>query len=608
MKEQMKWSKRVIVFLLLCFVLISMLILISFAQYRTQLDEEFDQLIGENLTAYAEGQRTEVQGMIVDIKGTLEAIAVMVDSAEIDPEGTWLANYLHAIGEKQARYQVTYASLSELFSGLNDSGVRPEDWQTYDLLSHGKAVVSNVRFSERMGEKYYFSIAVPVYENGEVVGVLRSLVQAEKLVQTLQTSYFREPVHSYLVKGNGDFVEISEPLPSNLYSAMKSYLAEQKDLDSIRAMLKQNQNATCKFRLADKNYIYVSTVSLGYNDWHIVNLTSAENVSHHSEVIMRYTVEMGVFLILLTAAAGLAFFWTVQRQRKKLRLEHERYAVLAKFSDTVLFQYFYKDQILEFTSNAQKLLPLSSSRICGWKEASGQMLHPDDRKLVAWQMENPLPEGEICSQEFRMMGLDGTYFWCLCQYQTFYDKKKKPYLAMGKLVDISSQKERERILLEKSERDSLTGLYNKATVENQIRLYLQKECSKGFLYMIDIDNFKQVNDRRGHAEGDRLLAQIGTVLCSVFREESDILGRAGGDEFVAFMTGSDDQSVAADRAQRILEKIRALSDLSAGSDPVSCSIGVAAWPGDSAKYEDLFRAADHAMYLAKKKGKNTFSF
>ncbi|WP_195983672.1 diguanylate cyclase [Clostridium sp. D33t1_170424_F3] len=604
----MKWSKRVIVFLLLCFILISLLIIVSFVQYRTQLDEEFDQLIEENLTAYAEGQRTEIQGMIVDIKGTLEAIAVMVDSTEIDPEGPWLANYLRAIGEKQARYQVTYASLSELFSGLNDSGVRPEDWQTYDLLSRGKSVVSNVRFSKRMGEKYYFSIAVPVYKNGEVAGVLRSLVQAEKLVQTLQTGYFRESVQSYLVKGNGDFVEISEPLPNNLYTAMRPYLTEQEDQDSVREMLKQNQNTTCKFQLEDQSYIYISTVSLGYNDWHIVNITSAENVSRHSKVIMQYTVEMGVFLILLTIAAGLAFFWTVQRQKKKLHLEHERYAVLAKFSDTVLFQYFYKDQIWEFTSNAQKLLPLSSLRICGGNESSVEILHPDDRKRVAWQLENPLPEGEICSQELRMMGLNNTYFWCLCQYQTFYDKKKRPLLAMGKLVDINSQKERELILLEKSERDSLTGLYNKATVENQIRLYLRKERSRGFLYMIDIDNFKQVNDRRGHAEGDRLLARIGTVLCSVFREESDILGRAGGDEFVAFMTGSDDQSVATDRAQRILEKIRALSDLWEGSCPVSCSIGIAAWPGDYTEYEDLFRAADHAMYHAKKEGKNTFSF
>lgn len=604
----MKWSKQVIVFLLLCFVLISMLIIVSFAQYRTQLDEEFDQLIEENLTAYAEGQKAEIQGMIIDIKGTLEAIAVMVDSAEIDPEGLWLANYLQAIGEKQARYQVTYASLSKLFSGLNGSDVRPEDWQTYDQLSRGKAVVSNVRFSKRMGEKYYFSIAVPVYKDGEVTGVLRSLMQADKLVQTPQTSYYWESVQSYLVKGNGDFVEITEPLPSNLYSAMLPYLAEQEDLNSVREMLKQNQNTTYKFRLADQRYIYISTVSLGYNDWHIMNFTSAENVSRHSKVIMQYTVEMGVFLILLTMAAGLGFFWTVQRQKKKLRLEHERYAVLAKFSDTVLFQYFYKDQILEFTSNAQKLLLLPSPQICGWNETSARILHPDDQKLVAWQLKNPLPEGEICSQELRMMGLDGMYFWCRCQYQTLYDKKKKPFLAMGKLVDISSQKERERILLEKSERDSLTGLYNKATVENQIRLYLQEERSRGFLYMIDIDNFKQVNDRRGHVEGDRLLAQIGAALRSVFREESDILGRAGGDEFVAFMTGSDDQSVAADRAQRILEKIRALSDSAEGNCSVSCSIGVVAWPGDYTEYEDLFRAADHAMYLAKKKGKNTFSF
>ena len=108
----------------------------------------------------------------------------------------------------------------------------------------------------------------------------------------------------------------------------------------------------------------------------------------------------------------------------------------------------------------------------------------------------------------------------------------------------------------------------------------------GFLFMIDIDNFKLVNDRLGHMTGDRLLAQVGTVIRRVFRQ-TDLAGRAGGDEFVVFMADTDSVPAAAEKAGRLLEHLR---DISIGGG----------------NYQEVYRLADQAMYQAKQNGKNRF--
>ena len=122
----------------------------------------------------------------------------------------------------------------------------------------------------------------------------------------------------------------------------------------------------------------------------------------------------------------------------------------------------------------------------------------------------------------------------------------------------------------------------------------------GALFMLDVDDFKKINDSRGHTAGDVLLARLVEGIRKEFRQE-DITGRIGGDEFVIFMPDTGDAVVACQKAESLLARLAALGE------GMSVSIGIAAFPADGGTYQALYEKADAAMYQAKKLGKHRYS-
>jgi len=157
---------------------------------------------------------------------------------------------------------------------------------------------------------------------------------------------------------------------------------------------------------------------------------------------------------------------------------------------------------------------------------------------------------------------------------------------------------------ELSRLDPLTGLANRrefrARGEHDLDVAARTGSSMTLVF-IDLDNFKDVNDRLGHAAGDEVLRAVGAGLSSVVRR-SDLAARVGGDEFALLLLGSDEA-----QARRIAEKARdTLGQAFARQAlPVTLSIGIAAANGRGTGFRDLVAAADRAMYAAKAAGKNT---
>lgn len=151
--------------------------------------------------------------------------------------------------------------------------------------------------------------------------------------------------------------------------------------------------------------------------------------------------------------------------------------------------------------------------------------------------------------------------------------------------------------------DPLTELLNKNSVEYRTEMYLRGEKPSNGLtfFILDLDNFKSVNDQYGHPCGDHVLVETASRLRAVFPEGAD-LGRIGGDEFAVVLDHSLDQAEAMDLGARINQ---ALSDICWQEQPVKiqCSVGACACAAFDVTYHDLYVQADQALYLAKQKGK-----
>ena len=167
----------------------------------------------------------------------------------------------------------------------------------------------------------------------------------------------------------------------------------------------------------------------------------------------------------------------------------------------------------------------------------------------------------------------------------------------------------------KAERDLLTDLLNKKTFESDVESMLSDNSANevGALLIIDLDNFKAVNDTLGHMAGDRVLSGVADKIRETFRQQ-DLLGRIGGDEFAVYMKfGSRQEAderyeIIRSRAELLCRKIRELTDDPDHGVTVSCSIGIALDTKHDATYDQLYKRADEALYRVKKSGKNRFDF
>lgn len=164
-------------------------------------------------------------------------------------------------------------------------------------------------------------------------------------------------------------------------------------------------------------------------------------------------------------------------------------------------------------------------------------------------------------------------------------------------------------LKDKAETDLLTDLLNKVSTEKKIKEYLAGEGKDkvSMMCVLDIDNFKKINDTMGHAFGDEVLSEFGKGIKSEFRV-TDIVGRTGGDEFIILLKDLKSDDIIAREAERISRFFKTFQVGTYQKYSPTASIGAAIFPRDAQDYESLYKSADSALYKAKKRGKNQLAF
>ncbi len=158
----------------------------------------------------------------------------------------------------------------------------------------------------------------------------------------------------------------------------------------------------------------------------------------------------------------------------------------------------------------------------------------------------------------------------------------------------------------KARQDALTGLWNRAYTEETVN-ELVSDGANGALFMIDMDNFKAINDNYGHIEGDNTLKMFADTMRK-FSSDGDVLCRIGGDEFVMFINGITSKSELSNLAGDIISDLCAKLEAKKFETNSSVSIGVAQIPEDGSDFGTVYNAADKALYYVKQNGKNSFHF
>lgn len=202
---------------------------------------------------------------------------------------------------------------------------------------------------------------------------------------------------------------------------------------------------------------------------------------------------------------------------------------------------------------------------------------------------------------------DGSIRWIRNEIRFLTDVDSGHLCAMLTAKDINKEKMEEQNLVVAAKLDKMTMLLNRETAMEYIRQILTNEADGlHVLFVLDVDNFKSLNDTLGHQAGDEFLIALAAELKACFRE-TDVVGRLGGDEFFALMRNVSEVSKVQSKAEYLLNII----DKVAANYPsvhITGSIGIGLFPGNGRTLEELYAKADEALYVAKRSGKHQYVF
>lgn len=238
-------------------------------------------------------------------------------------------------------------------------------------------------------------------------------------------------------------------------------------------------------------------------------------------------------------------------------------------------------------------------------------IHPEDKEKIQNEFNMFLggaaPEIE---QIYRIEDIDGQYHWIRTRGKTFPDENGEPYMLAGVNSDIDNLKKQEELLQRLAYHDHLTGLPNRGFFIERVDAVIKqpiKDNEKAAILFIDVDNFKRINDSKGHGFGDEILQTIGMRMAGQIRKY-DTLARLGGDEFAVFLQNLASIDEASGLSIRLKNCFLEPFGIDKSFIQLSCSIGVSIFPDDGNTVDELLKTADTAMYRAKEEGKNNIQF
>lgn len=287
----------------------------------------------------------------------------------------------------------------------------------------------------------------------------------------------------------------------------------------------------------------------------------------------------------------------------KLHLERILFHKITEISDEIIFRLDLRTNIMHFIGKNNGIFGNNTSM-----EDFPQcfldlnIIYEDDIPNFM-ELAEAMKSGTHKYIETRHRVDNGELAWHKPIYTFVRDGDGNPILAIGKLVNINDQK----ILQEQAKRDLLTGFYNKIYTEVEVNeLITMGDMKEHVLFIIDIDNFKAINDNLGHHFGDFVLKEVASDIKNCFRK-NDILGRIGGDEFIVAMKDCNDIDIAIEKASQICNSLQKVYYSNDTSYSISSSIGIVLCPEDGATFEELYQRADKALYKSKEGGKNRFT-
>lgn len=464
-------------------------------------------------------------------------------------------------------------------------------------------------FNSGIGGTSQLVLSIPLYRDGIVTSILIGTFSHNLVEDSIRHNFYDEDSYLYVTDKQGNILSNDQETDLlNGYSNIFAYLdSKTVDTNEIRYRIEKNEISSFMDSSGEEKR-FMTYIPLGINEWYLFCSTPDYGIS-------RFTNEFEVLgsniifkIILLCVAVCITTYFFIRQATSSIKKEHERFKMAEEVAGMISFEGDYAKDILVVNDNYYKQFGRGPSfqTISDFKKPHPFIIEEDQGVFLKMGL-NLIAGKESDTVEFRTICRDGSIQWHQFVYRVWHDRTGAPLKCYGMIVPIDQQMKEISKLQMQVKKDSLTGALNRMAFENNVNLCFEEPelaNKRHAMLLLDLDNFKQINDGYGHALGDHALITTTEILRSNVRS-SDYVGRLGGDEFVVFLKNANEEQ-AAKKAAEICEALER-AELKSDEAVVTCSIGVACYPKSGISFNQLYEAADEALYKVKGSGKNSYS-
>ena len=573
------------------------------------------QNIGETQELYAETLRTKVKDQFKALESQVDFFSdVDLNNSE---EVKKKAKALVAPGEFLKIAVVNEDGVAVDYNGRSLPNMKNKDYFQDALLTNLRQISNQIELDEHLNPCLAF--VVPFETGKGQKGAVAGFFSYNILLQIFSIPIFSGQSYFYLVTGNGTVLLLNKEQGKALYNIdVYDYIERASgmvnpELAEMKSDILKSHAGHITLKGGEGKKLF-SYAPLKINDWSLISV-----LPYSYMVNQQRQISALVYLLLASVVVVIVVFvfiiYGIAKRSAAIKKDNERLTIANNQAQTLIFEYDLTTHVVEFSGDTNFLLGTDKKTfsVDFVRAEYFTRVHPEDKDVFERFRKSMYDGLKNFSTEFRYRSFSNNYFWVKMTGSSVLDENGKNTHYIGSITNVNSQVLREQELRNIADSDKLSSLLNKSAFERRSREYLMRDGRERMsaLIIIDLDNFKEVNDKLGHMTGDLAIQDAAKKISLIFSER-DFLGRFGGDEFCVLMRF--DEGLTKEIVLKIInakagDLTRALKEEYFNEEQsvsVSASVGISLFPEGGKTYEDLFLVADQALYDVKQHGKDGY--
>lgn len=601
-KSQIKHTFNVTLMIIIMSIVVVVTVSKSYFEYNHNLKQELKTQAETDLSISTQTSILVINTKLNSITSNLQNIALSLSNMDLNQD-SYLINKILLTAKSQN-------NISSLAC-----------YTLNNLKNTSKWYVNQVSLGEQViyidDNRTYVYILTPIRKDNLVLGCMEASYSLTTIGDIFSHQTFNNHGTAIIMQNDSSIIadETMSPHDTYLNYLKNAIFYDGSSLEDFKSKLSMGNSDILHYSLEGKEW-YAQYTPLGLYGLSVYNQVPAEILEENATIfngladhIFNQIILIMVVFIIFILVIQIINNKNIKGNQRKLLLEKERYQTVLSHTQGAVWEYDIASDTLT-KSDPDLGIHTTLSVIPNYKNFMFEcdVIHPDYISAFE-EFYHCLQGGKKEIQvELKAKDISGKMVWFELSGTTIYDNNGLPVSVIGQTVNIDARKRELEELRDHANRDSLTKLYNRNALTKKVNESIQngKIQMMHALFMIDIDNFKGINDTYGHTFGDAVLIELSTKLSKYFKEPH-LVSRIGGDEFVIFLYDISSISYVHEKAEKVISVFKKMYVGGEGNHNTSGSVGISIYPEHGTNFHELLNKSDIALYHSKSIGKDCYS-